>query len=150
MTPEKFFQNFSLSFSDSPHKIRPRRDFSEKKFFRPKIRGNSGKNGLKVTRAGTSRHTSEHVTSVTCRHMLRLAHVPNWHVCRHMCRAHVTCFLKAKSNRRRWDSNPRPLESNPGTLPLSQVHVKMLRSIFSPDLLGFFQKMQFSRVSLAF
>ena len=30
------FQNFSLSFSDSPHKIRPRRDFSEKNFSDPK------------------------------------------------------------------------------------------------------------------
>jgi hypothetical protein len=30
------FQIFSLSFSNSPHKIRPRRDFSEKNFSDPK------------------------------------------------------------------------------------------------------------------
>jgi hypothetical protein len=33
-------------------------------------------------------------------------------------------FSQAKSNRLRWDSNPRPLDSNLGALPLSQVYDK--------------------------
>ena len=33
-------------------------------------------------------------------------------------------FSQAKSNRLRWDSNPRPLDSNLEALPLSQVHDK--------------------------
>jgi hypothetical protein len=54
------FQIFSLSFSNSPHKIRPRRDFSEKKFFRPKIGGNSGKNGLNPILRGFFEFSEKH------------------------------------------------------------------------------------------
>ena len=59
-------------------------------------------------------------------------------------------FLTAKSNRRMWNLNPRPLESNPVALPLSQVHAKMLGLFFLQICWDFFKKMQFSRVSLAF
>jgi hypothetical protein len=34
-------------------------------------------------------------------------------------------IFEAKSNRLRWDSNPRPLDSNPEALPLIQVHIKI-------------------------
>jgi hypothetical protein len=49
-------------------------------------------------------------------------------------------IYKAKSNRLRWDSNPRPFDSNPGALPPSQVLVKILIFNFAYNLSQFFSK----------